>query len=85
MNFGNNSYSYCKQWGIIPQPPGIQGQYQQLVLGLVSWVQAWVSQAGGCLGTQTTQRAISSLITFTDILKIIHGSMHDYRSQVPLI
>ena len=64
--------SYCKQWGIIPLPPGTLGQYQPLALGLVSWVQAWVSQAGGYLGTQTTQRgATSNLITFIDSLNII--------------
>ena len=33
------------------------GQYQPLVLGMVSWVQAWVSQAGG---EQTTQIEFTS-------------------------
>ena len=70
------------QWGIIPLPPGILGQYQPLALVLVSWVQARVSQAGG---EQTTQiGATSNLITFIDSLNIIHGSIHGYRSQVPL-
>ena len=37
------------QWGIIPLPPGILGQYQPLVLGLVSWVQAWAYHEQGVI------------------------------------
>ena len=57
------------QWGIIPLPPGILGQYQPLVL--VSWVQAWVLQAGG-EQTTTQIEATSNFITFIDSLNIKH-------------
>ena len=87
----NTRKIWCKQWGIIPLPPCTLGEYQPLALGLVSLVQAWVSWAGGYLGTQTTQiGATSNLINIywqlTSSYYSIHGySIHSYRSQVPLM
>ena len=76
---------HCKQWGIIPLPPGTLRQFQPLVLGLDSLVQAWVSQAGGYLGTQTTQiGATSNLINIYWQITSYYSSIHGYRSQVPL-
>ena len=74
--FGGLILVNVTQWDIVPLPPGILGQYQPLALGLVSWVQAWVSQAGG---EQTTQiEATSNLITFTDSLNIKTSYMAAY-------
>ena len=76
----------CKQWGIIPLLPGTLGQYKPLALGLVSLLQAWVSWAGGYLGTQTTQiETTSNLINIYWQLTSYYSSIHGYRSQVPLM
>ena len=52
--------------------PRYTGAIPATCTGLVSWVQAWVSRAGGYLVAQTTQiGATSNLITFIDSLNII--------------
>ena len=79
-------FHLCKQWGIIPLPPGTLGQYQPIALGLDSLVQARVSRTGGYLGIQTTQIGVTSnLINIYWQITSYYNSIHGYRSQVPLM